>query len=111
MEISDVKPTSTPWSLTVPTNAEKKAVWDACNALRPIRVPLKWGHCSRIAVLNPELNPEGHTYEQMHHDPRPLMEHEGFVGDYYGFRPAASEVGRKKQARESGGQATIYKEH
>ncbi len=58
---------------TVPTNAEKNAVWDAFRARKPIRVPLTWGHNSRIVVLNPELNTEGYTYEQMHTDPRALL--------------------------------------
>ncbi len=58
----------------VPTNEEKQAVWDAYNVHKPIRVPLAWGHNSRVVMLDPTLNPEGYTYEQMLNDPEtPLI--------------------------------------
>jgi hypothetical protein len=59
--------------LTVPSNAEKHAVWEAYHARKPIRVPLKWGHNSRVVMLDPALNPEGYTYEQMLHDPHTVL--------------------------------------
>lgn len=62
--------------MQVPTNEEKQAVWDAFNAGKPTRVPLNWGCNSRIVLLNPELNPEGYTYQQMLTDPAvpPIMQ-------------------------------------
>jgi len=53
----------------VPSNLEKQKVWDAAGKGNPIRVPLGWGCNSRIVVLNPELNPEGFTFDQMLNDP------------------------------------------
>jgi uroporphyrinogen-III decarboxylase len=59
---------------TVPSNTEKQAVWDAFAAGKPLRVPLQWGTNSRIVVLDPDLNPEGYSYEQMFTDPQvPLI--------------------------------------
>jgi uroporphyrinogen-III decarboxylase len=55
---------------TLPTNAEKQAVWDTYRAHDPLRVPLKWGTNSRVVMLDPALNPEGYTYEGMLHDPQ-----------------------------------------
>lgn len=56
-----------------PTNEEKQAVWDAYNAGNPIRVPLSWGHNSRVVMLDPELNLDGYTYEQMLNDPEVVL--------------------------------------
>ena len=53
-----------------PSNEEKRAVWEAYRAKRPIRVPLTWGVNSRIILLNPALNPEGWTYRDYFHEPR-----------------------------------------
>lgn len=55
--------------LTLPTNAEKQAVWQAYYDRTPIRVPLRWNANGRVVLLNPALNPEGWTYEQYLHDP------------------------------------------
>ena len=54
---------------TVPSDVEKQTVWDAYRARRPIRVPLMWGVNPRIILLDPELNPEGTTYEAAFNDP------------------------------------------
>ncbi len=43
-------------------NEEAKAVWDAYNAGRPIRVPVVLGVNPRVILLNPELNPDGITF-------------------------------------------------
>ncbi len=52
-----------------PSNEEKRAVWDAYRARKPTRVPLMWGVNPRIILLDPELNPEGYTFEQYFTDP------------------------------------------
>jgi uroporphyrinogen-III decarboxylase len=52
-----------------PSNEEKQAVWAAYRARRPTRVPLTWGVNPRIVLLDPALNPEGHTFEQYFTDP------------------------------------------
>lgn len=59
--------------LTVPSNEQKQAVWDAFQADKPLRVPLKWGHNSRVVMLDPALNPEGYTYEQLLNDPQVVL--------------------------------------
>lgn len=51
------------------TAAEKAAVWKAYADRRPTRVPLRWNTNPRILLLNPELNPEGYTFEQYFKDP------------------------------------------
>lgn len=53
----------------LPTNAEKKAIWDSYYSRRPTRVPLRWNINSRIILLNPELNPEGYGYQEYFNDP------------------------------------------
>ena len=62
--------------MRLPTNDEKQAVRDASQAGKPIRVPLNWGCNSRIVLLDPDLNPEGYTYQQMLTDPTvpPIMQ-------------------------------------
>lgn len=59
--------------LTVPSNAEKKAVWDAYQNLKPTRVPLRWNINPRIILLDPALNPERFTFERYFCDPQVLM--------------------------------------
>jgi uroporphyrinogen-III decarboxylase len=59
--------------LRVPTNEEKKAVWEAYRARRPTRVPLTWGVNARIVLLDPALNPEGYGFEDYTRDPRVLL--------------------------------------
>lgn len=68
----------------IPTNEEKEAVQAAAQEGKPIRVPLGWGVNSRIIVLNPELNPEGYTYEQMLHDPVVCMTVQSQFEEYCG---------------------------
>ena len=53
-----------------PTDQEKKAVWAAYRAGKPTRVPLMWGVNPRIILLDPALNPEGHTFRQYFTEPR-----------------------------------------
>ncbi len=52
------------------SNQEKKAVWDAYYARNPVRVPVRWNANPRIILLNPELNPEGYSFEAYFTDPR-----------------------------------------
>ena len=52
-----------------PSNAEKNAVWDAYRARKPARVPLTWGVNPRVVLLDPDLNPEGYTFEQYFTEP------------------------------------------
>lgn len=52
------------------SDTEKEAVWKAYRDRRPTRVPLRWNTNPRIILLNPELNPEGYTFEQYFKDPR-----------------------------------------
>ncbi len=56
-----------------PDNAAKQALFDA--KVKP-RVLCRWGGNSRVVVLDPALNPEGYTYEQMLNDPTvpPIMQ-------------------------------------
>lgn len=58
---------------SLPTNEQKQAVWDAYSAGKPILVPLSWGHNSRVVMVDPKLNPEGSTYEQMLNDPQTVL--------------------------------------
>jgi len=51
------------------TDAQKEAVWKAYADRKPTRVPLRWNTNPRIILLNPELNPEGYTFEQYFTDP------------------------------------------
>jgi Uroporphyrinogen decarboxylase (URO-D) len=55
--------------MKMPTGDEKEAVWKAYWARKPTRVPLRWNVNVRIILLNPELNPEGYTFEQYFKDP------------------------------------------
>lgn len=57
----------------MPTNTEKNQVWTAYRERRPLRVPLRWNTNPRIILLNPELNPEGYTFEQYTFDPQVLL--------------------------------------
>ncbi|MCX7933832.1 MAG: hypothetical protein N3A66_01070 [Planctomycetota bacterium] len=55
--------------MRVPSDEEKKAVWEAYHQRRPTRVPLTWGVNCRIILLDPALNPEGYTFEEYFHEP------------------------------------------
>lgn len=69
-------------TLKCPSNEEKKAVWDAYNARKPKRVPLRWSVNSRIILLDPELNPEKFTFEQYCTDPLVLMKVQSRFQEY-----------------------------
>jgi uroporphyrinogen-III decarboxylase len=56
----------------VPSDSEKESVWTAYRAGHPTRVPLRWNVNPRIILLNPELNPEGYTFDQYWHDPEAI---------------------------------------
>lgn len=56
--------------MTIPTNQEKQAVWDAFKRGTPIRTPLRWNVNVRTSLLDPELNREGWTFEDYLHDPQ-----------------------------------------
>jgi len=55
--------------MKMPTGDEKEAVWKAYWARKPTRVPLRWNVNVRVILLNPDLNPEGYTFEQYFKDP------------------------------------------
>lgn len=50
-------------------NEEAREVWEAFHARKPIRVPVVISANSRILLLNPEMNPEGITYEDYWAEP------------------------------------------
>ena len=52
------------------SDAEKAGVWKGYQDRRPTRVPLRWDTNPRVILLNPDLNPEGYTFEQYFKDPR-----------------------------------------
>jgi uroporphyrinogen-III decarboxylase len=56
-----------------PTNEEKKRVWDAYRARRPIRVPVTFGVNPRVVLLDPDWN-TGVTSEEYFSDPQALVE-------------------------------------
>ncbi len=56
------------------TNAEKRQVWDAYRAGRPVRVPVTFGVNARAVLLDPEWNPRGFTFEDYWSDARVLAE-------------------------------------
>jgi len=58
--------------MRIPSDEEKKAVWEAYHQRRPTRVPFTLGVNCRIILLDPALNPEGYTFEQYFHEP-PVM--------------------------------------
>ncbi|MHC4886141.1 MAG: uroporphyrinogen decarboxylase family protein [Planctomycetota bacterium] len=60
-------------TVSLPTNEEKQAVWDAYNKRRPMRVPVRWNVNPRIILLDPALNPEGYSFEAYCNDPQILM--------------------------------------
>ena len=55
------------------SDTEKAAIWQAYRDRRPTRVPLRWNINTRVAVLNPALNPEGFDYQAVFHDPQTLI--------------------------------------
>ncbi len=57
----------------IPSDAEKAAVWKAYYDRHPTRVPLRWGVNSRVVMLDPALNSEGFTYEDVFGDPQALI--------------------------------------
>ena len=68
--------------MKMPTNAGKKAVWDAYQARHPTRVPLRWNVNPRIILLNPEFNPEKFTFDLYSRDPRVLMKVQSRFQEY-----------------------------
>lgn len=54
----------------IPRDDEKKAVWEAYRAGRPVRVPLMWGVNRRVVLLDPELNTHGFSFEEAFTDAR-----------------------------------------
>ncbi len=54
----------------IPSNAEKQQVWEAYENRRPTRVPVRLTSNPRIILLNPQLNPDGYTFEQAAKDPQ-----------------------------------------
>jgi len=76
------------------TDVEKEAVWNAYRDRRPTRVPLRWNTNPRVILLNPELNPEGYTFEQYFKDPRVTLMvlplHEQFYGAISNTTPSSA---------------------
>ncbi len=70
------------FQMNIPTNEQKKAVWDAYHARQPVRVPLRWSVNPRIILLNPQLNPEQFTFEQYCKDPLILMKVQSRFQEY-----------------------------
>jgi uroporphyrinogen-III decarboxylase len=52
------------------TNQEKKRVWDAYHARKPIRVPVSFSVNSRVIILDPAFNAEGISYRDYYSDAR-----------------------------------------
>jgi uroporphyrinogen-III decarboxylase len=67
---------------TVPNDAEKEAVWEAYQARRPTRVPLRWNTNVRIILLDPELNPDGYSFEAYCNDPYIMMTVQARLQEY-----------------------------
>ncbi len=55
--------------LTIPTDVEKQAVWDAYHAHQPTRVPMTLIGNARLYLLDPRWNVQGYTFEQAAEDP------------------------------------------
>ncbi len=58
----------------MPTNDEKKQVWAAYRARKPIRVPVTFGVNPRVVLFDPDWNPGGITFEEYFTDARALVE-------------------------------------
>ena len=56
------------------TNEQKKAVWDAYHARKPIRVPVIWSANARNIVLDPAFNPRGWSYKDYYFDARAAVD-------------------------------------
>jgi len=50
--------------VTVPSNQEKQAVWQAYRGRRPTRVPVTYGVNARMVLLDPAWNPKAVTYQE-----------------------------------------------
>lgn len=65
---------------TVPSDEQKRAIWQAYRKRQPTRVPLGLYTNPRVVLNNPDWNPHGWTFEQAHHDPQihvqVLLQHE-----------------------------------
>ena len=55
--------------MTIPTDLQKKQLWDDYAKRRPARVPLRWSLNPRIILLDPALNPEGWSFAEYYRDP------------------------------------------
>lgn len=63
-----MSPQSSP-AIAIPSNEEKKRLWDAYHARKATRVPVTLGSNPRIVLLNPALNPEGVQFREYFEDP------------------------------------------
>ena len=59
--------------MRIPSDEEKRNVWEAYRAGKPVRVPLRWNTNVRIILLNPDLNTHKITFEQYFNDPIAMM--------------------------------------
>ena len=55
--------------MKIPTDAQKKQLWEDYAQRRPARVPLRWSLNPRIILLDPALNPEGWSFAEYYRDP------------------------------------------
>jgi uroporphyrinogen-III decarboxylase len=58
----------------LPTNAEKRQVWEAYRAGKPVRVPVTFGVNARVVLLDPQWNPQGFSFEDYWNDARVLAQ-------------------------------------
>jgi len=58
---------------SVPTNEEKRAVWDAYWKREPVRVPVTLATNNRVALLDERFNPDGLTFEETFRDPEKML--------------------------------------
>jgi len=58
----------------VPTDIEKRAVWDAYFERHPFRVPMRLNTTPRVILDDPQWNPAGISWEEAARDPRKHVE-------------------------------------
>jgi len=63
-------------------NQEVKAVWDAYNAGRPIRVPMIIGTSTRYFIFNEDANPQNITFKQYIENPDTMFECQVIFNDW-----------------------------
>ncbi len=73
--------------MIIPTNAEKRAVWEAFGSGKPTRTPLRWSVNARVWLLDPALNTEGWTFDDYLRDPQVTLgaqaRYQAFAARFY----------------------------